>query len=86
MRALLLASLMTVSSLVAGGFNAARADIIIGIAAPLTGIYAPLGQQIEIGAQQAANEINEAGGINGCLLYTSPSPRDQRGSRMPSSA
>ena len=23
---------------------------------------------------------------NGCLLYTSPSPRDQRGSRMPSSA
>ena len=26
-------------------------------------------------------------GPNGsCLLYTSPSPRDQRGSRMPSSA
>ena len=25
-------------------------------------------------------------GTNGCLLYTSPSPRDQRGSRMPSSA
>ena len=24
--------------------------------------------------------------INTCLLYTSPSPRDQRGSRMPSSA
>ena len=24
--------------------------------------------------------------FNGCLLYTSPSPRDQRGSRMPSSA
>ena len=28
-----------------------------------------------------ANAIYE-----GCLLYTSPSPRDQRGSRMPSSA
>ena len=26
------------------------------------------------------------GALNGCLLYTSPSPRDQRGSRMPSSA
>ena len=26
------------------------------------------------------------GCIEGCLLYTSPSPRDQRGSRMPSSA
>ena len=24
--------------------------------------------------------------LNACLLYTSPSPRDQRGSRMPSSA
>ena len=24
--------------------------------------------------------------VRGCLLYTSPSPRDQRGSRMPSSA
>ena len=26
------------------------------------------------------------GMYNSCLLYTSPSPRDQRGSRMPSSA
>ena len=25
-------------------------------------------------------------GVDSCLLYTSPSPRDQRGSRMPSSA
>ena len=24
--------------------------------------------------------------VGSCLLYTSPSPRDQRGSRMPSSA
>ena len=30
------------------------------------------------------NDVNEAFYI--CLLYTSPSPRDQRGSRMPSSA
>ena len=28
-------------------------------------------------------ELRDGGG---CLLYTSPSPRDQRGSRMPSSA
>ena len=26
------------------------------------------------------------GELEGCLLYTSPSPRDQRGSRMPASA
>ena len=32
-------------------------------------------------------ENNERVGVNTiCLLYTSPSPRDQRGSRMPSSA
>ena len=30
--------------------------------------------------------ITKKGEIGGCLLYTSPSPRDQRGSRMPSSA
>ena len=29
---------------------------------------------------------NGSGWYNICLLYTSPSPRDQRGSRMPSSA
>ena len=34
-----------------------------------------------------ADEINAIlGWIEHCLLYTSPSPRDQRGSRMPSSA
>ena len=31
-------------------------------------------------------EDGEGGEPRGCLLYTSPSPRDQRGSRMPSSA
>ena len=31
-------------------------------------------------------EAFAAQAVEGCLLYTSPSPRDQRGSRMPSSA
>ena len=31
-------------------------------------------------------EVLGASRFYGCLLYTSPSPRDQRGSRMPSSA
>ena len=37
---------------------------------------------------QKKDELPEAEEWNGkpCLLYTSPSPRDQRGSRMPSSA
>ena len=32
------------------------------------------------------NVQRAAADASGCLLYTSPSPRDQRGSRMPSSA
>ena len=39
--------------------------------------------QIPMG-QGTAKVLEDAGMI--CLLYTSPSPRDQRGSRMPSSA
>ena len=31
-------------------------------------------------------ELREIPDMVSCLLYTSPSPRDQRGSRMPSSA
>ena len=33
-----------------------------------------------------SEKIPEARAVVTCLLYTSPSPRDQRGSRMPSSA
>ena len=36
-----------------------------------------------IGLGQAKYIVSQ---LDGCLLYTSPSPRDQRGSRMPSSA
>ena len=36
------------------------------------------------GSASAAKAEGE--GLKVCLLYTSPSPRDQRGSRMPSSA
>ena len=32
------------------------------------------------------NTVNTYGGVSGCLLYTSPSPRDGLLSRMPSSA
>ena len=44
----------------------------------------------EFGAKRVIDtpiaELGFAGIGVGCLLYTSPSPRDQRGSRMPSSA
>ena len=35
---------------------------------------------------QAVSEGRWQAVLKDCLLYTSPSPRDQRGSRMPSSA
>ena len=37
-------------------------------------------------ASEAAVEGNAFNGIQDCLLYTSPSPRDRTRSRMPSSA
>ena len=37
-------------------------------------------------ATKAGKQHARHGLHKGCLLYTSPSPRDQRGSRMPSSA
>ena len=38
------------------------------------------------GVQRDLLPIVEGSTVQTCLLYTSPSPRDQRGSRMPSSA
>ena len=39
-----------------------------------------------LGAAVSAYKLYRNDGSSACLLYTSPSPRDQRGSRMPSSA
>ena len=48
--------------------------------------YAPLvGAKVKA-KKNSSGTLTEIVGINTCLLYTSPSPRDQRGSRMPSSA
>ena len=40
----------------------------------------------QLGKYGAAQVLNVSNDSLSCLLYTSPSPRDQRGSRMPSSA
>ena len=47
-----------------------------------TGIISGLHRDIQV----PARNLEFRGLIQTCLLYTSPSPRDQRGSRMPSSA
>jgi branched-chain amino acid transport system substrate-binding protein len=43
----------------------AWADILIGVGGPLTGPNAAFGAQLQKGAEQAAADINAAGGING---------------------
>jgi branched-chain amino acid transport system substrate-binding protein len=48
--------------------SAARAEIAIGVAGPLSGPFAVLGEQMRAGAAQAVADINEAGGINGETL------------------
>lgn len=43
----------------------AQADMIIGVAAPMTGSNAAVGEQFKRGAEQAASDINAGGGIKG---------------------
>jgi branched-chain amino acid transport system substrate-binding protein len=55
---------LALSALVAVS-GSAWADILIGVAGPLTGPNAAFGAQLQKGAEQAAADINAAGGING---------------------
>ena len=52
------------------------------------GVYADNEIYIDQTGDNGAIDIEQLGSSNmiGCLLYTSPSPRDKRQSRMPSSA
>ncbi|MGG7519052.1 branched-chain amino acid ABC transporter substrate-binding protein [Allorhizobium undicola] len=43
----------------------ARADITVGLVAPITGPLAAIGAQIKNGAETAVQSINEKGGVNG---------------------
>ena len=46
----------------------ARADIIIGVAGPITGAQASFGEQMKTGAEAAVEDINAAGGVLGQQL------------------
>lgn len=63
MRKHLLSGLILAAGLAYAG--AAQADITIGVAGPLTGPNAAFGAQLQKGAEQAAADINAAGGIMG---------------------
>ena len=53
---------------------------------PIRRLYKDLFETGRAHTVEVYDEDVLVGGLYGCLLYTSPSPRDQRGSRMPSSA
>ena len=63
MKKILLTSIALGSVLAFAGV--AQAQIKVGVAGPLTGPNAAFGAQLQKGAEQAAEDINAAGGING---------------------
>ena len=63
MKKILMSGLALTALLAVSG--AAYADILIGVAGPMTGPNAAFGAQLQKGAEQAAADINAAGGING---------------------
>lgn len=48
----------------ASGAHAAD-PIRIGVVTPLSGTYAPIGEQVKRGIELATREINDSGGISG---------------------
>jgi branched-chain amino acid transport system substrate-binding protein len=50
----------------------AHADIVIGVAGPMTGPYAAFGQAMQNGAQLAVDDLNAKGGIAGEMLVLQP--------------
>lgn len=59
-----LLSAVALTTMLAFG-STAWADVLVGIAAPLSGPDANIGKQVNRGAEQAVTDINAAGGING---------------------
>ena len=58
-------------------------DVII-VGAGFSGLYQLICLRDQLGMNCLVVETGDD--VGGCLLYTSPSPRDKRQSRMPSSA
>ena len=67
MRVLMIASAAAAATAVLAA-QAARADIEIATAGPITGQYATFGAQMKAGAEQAVADLNAAGGVLGQKL------------------
>ncbi|MFN7010674.1 MAG: branched-chain amino acid ABC transporter substrate-binding protein [Allorhizobium sp.] len=62
-----LLSAVAIAAMVAFAGNAS-AELLIGVGGPITGPNAAFGAQLQKGAEQAAADINAAGGINGEMV------------------
>ena len=58
----------------------------MGLRGKVGGVVSPAQAANRVLLERSALTHLEADNIYGCLLYTSPSPRDRQKSRMPSSA
>jgi len=61
-------SIAAAAAVLALGITAAKAEILIGTAGPMTGQYASFGEQMKRGAEQAVKDINAHGGVLGQKL------------------
>ena len=94
MRKLFIAVFMFVSSFgsnVMADGHSIKMGIILGFTGPIESLTPAMAASAELAFKEASDSGSLLGGkkiepVRACLLYTSPSPRDQRGSRMPSSA
>jgi branched-chain amino acid transport system substrate-binding protein len=62
------AAILCLAAIAAVAGGPARADIVIGVAGPMTGTFAVLGTGMRDGAAAAVADINRAGGVNGQML------------------
>ena len=68
------------------GFEAATVENVAAVMRRLTRRAEVLDRRANAAIDDARSRHLEADRYRGCLLYTSPSPRDRTRSRMPSSA
>jgi branched-chain amino acid transport system substrate-binding protein len=58
-------ALVAAAAVTVAGFTAAKAEIVIAVAGPMTGQYASFGEQMQRGAEMAVKDLNASGGVLG---------------------
>ena len=80
----------TFTSIAGGSFNGSIESLTVDSnnSVYIGGQFTTIGARTfnRVACYSGGTYVAMGGGVNGCLLYTSPSPRDRQKSRMPSSA